>query len=117
MGVSSINEKNAVVLLGNFRFLQTGIEPSVINNLVSFAAITSAVRTINSTSGCPSGFVGRFTLNARLTDKGGNPSLAALKAKVMTLTNGDTSYARASASVRSKTSDLHTGNGRQQAIA
>jgi hypothetical protein len=60
-----------------------------VNNLVSFTPLSSSFATTTNTSGCPSGFVGKFSFNARLTDKSTSPALAELMAKVTTLTNNN----------------------------
>jgi hypothetical protein len=57
----------------------------VVNDLVSFEPITSSFTTTSDTSGCPSGFVGRFDFDAKLTNISGS-SLSSLLTQVATLT-------------------------------
>jgi hypothetical protein len=57
----------------------------VVNDLVSFEPITSSFTTTADTSGCPSGFVGRFDFDAKLTNISGS-SLSSLLTQVATLT-------------------------------
>ena len=61
---------------------------TVVNNLVSFAPIEASFKTIFNTAGCPSGFVGKFIFDARLTNKNNSP-VSALMATVTALTNGN----------------------------
>jgi hypothetical protein len=70
--------------------LATKLLPTTnVNNLVTFAPLASTAKTTANTLGCPAGFVGKFSFNARLTDKSGSPSLTNLLAKVTTLSNGN----------------------------
>ena len=64
-------------------------EPTIVNNLVTFAPINSSIATTSNASGCPAGFVGKFSFNARLIDKNTSPPLSDLMAKVTTLSNGN----------------------------
>jgi serine protease len=61
----------------------------VVNNLVSFAPIEASFKTTFNTVGCPSGFVGKFIFDARLTNKDNSPPVSALMARVTALTNGN----------------------------
>jgi serine protease len=61
---------------------------TVVNNLVSFAPIEASFKTTFNTAGCPSGFVGKFIFDARLTNKNNSP-VSALMATVTALTNGN----------------------------
>jgi hypothetical protein len=63
--------------------------PSIVNNLVSFAPLSSTFITTSNTTGCPPGFLGKFSFRARLRDKTTSPGLYDLLAKVTTLTNGN----------------------------
>ena len=63
--------------------------PPVINNLVTFAPVPSTFRSTSDVSACPAGFVGKFTLTARLGVKNGSPPLYDLMAKVTALSNGN----------------------------
>lgn len=63
--------------------------PAGVNDLATFVPITSSFRATSNTSGCPAGFVGKFSFNARLADKNTSPPLSDLMAKVTTLTNGN----------------------------
>jgi hypothetical protein len=76
------------VSAGQFTGTMTPIVPAA-NNLVTFAPINSTFQTTANTSGCPAGFVGKFSFNARLTDKKSSPALSRLLVKVTTLTNGN----------------------------
>ena len=63
--------------------------PVVVNNFVTFAPVTSSFSTTANTSGCPAGFVGKFSFNARLADKSNSPALSNLLVKVTALSNGN----------------------------
>ena len=63
--------------------------PPVVNALVTFVPLTSTYQTTSNTTGCPGGFVGKFSFTARLMDKSTSPSLADLRVQVHTLTNGN----------------------------
>jgi hypothetical protein len=60
-----------------------------INDKVSFEPIASTFRTTSNTNGCPSGFVGKLSFNARLTDKNTSPPLSSLIIQVANITNGN----------------------------
>jgi hypothetical protein len=69
--------------------VEAGIkEPEIINTLVSFNAVASSYKTTTDTSGCPAGFVGKFSFNSTLKNTK-NASLYSLIVKVATLTNGN----------------------------
>lgn len=63
--------------------------PELINGLVSFVPTDSTFETTTDTSGCPAGFVGKFSFDARLTNQSSTASFSHLMAKITTLTNGD----------------------------
>jgi len=63
-------------------------EPAVINSSVTFVPLGSTFKTVTNTSGCPAGFVGKFSFKARLTNKS-NSQLSDLLVKVATLSNGN----------------------------
>ena len=69
------------------RFSFTPVE--IINDLINFVPITSTYRTTSQTAGCPSGFVGKFSFDARLTNENSSPPISGLIAKVKTLTSGN----------------------------
>jgi hypothetical protein len=60
-----------------------------INPEVTFTPIASTYRTIGNTTGCPLGFVGKFTFTALLTNKIGSPAIPGITVRVVTLTNGN----------------------------
>ena len=60
----------------------------VVNDSVSFEPITSSFNTTAGTSGCPPGFVGKFSFDATLTNISGS-SLLGLVAQVSNLTAGN----------------------------
>jgi hypothetical protein len=61
---------------------------SVVNQLVSFVPIESSFRTTSNTAGCPAGFAGKFTFDAKLASENSSP-VAALMTKVTHLTSGN----------------------------
>lgn len=66
--------------------------PKISSTLITFDAIKTSYKTLSDTTGCPSGFVGKFSFDARLTNKSDNPShpsLSDLIVEVKTLTNGN----------------------------
>lgn len=63
--------------------------PEIINALVTFVPIRSTYQTTSDTTGCPPGFVGKFSFDARLTNKNSSPPLSGLVVQVKTLTNGN----------------------------
>jgi hypothetical protein len=60
----------------------------VVNDLVAFEPIPATFNTTSDTSGCPSGFVGKFGFDARLTNISGS-SLANLVTQVTSLTGSN----------------------------
>jgi hypothetical protein len=60
-----------------------------VNDLVTLEPIESTYQTTSDTTGCPPGFVGKFSFDAKLTNKGGSPSLSNLVVLVKKLTNGN----------------------------
>jgi len=63
--------------------------PEIINDLVLFEPIKSTYTTTSDTIGCPPGFVGKFSFDAKLTNKGSSPPLSNLVVQVKKLTNGN----------------------------
>jgi hypothetical protein len=61
--------------------------PPLVNDWVNLVTLSSTFRTVTDTTGCPAGFVGKFTFTARLTDKLTSPPLTSLGVRVNTLTN------------------------------
>ena len=64
-------------------------QPELVNNFISFIPNTSTFETNSDTSGCPTGFLGKFSFNARLADDSTSPSLSHLMVTVTTLSNGN----------------------------
>ncbi|MGE0469387.1 MAG: hypothetical protein AB7L09_10130 [Nitrospira sp.] len=62
---------------------------SLVNDLVTFEPLASTYRTTSDSTGCPSGFVGKFGFDARLTNENSSPPLSDLAVKVKTLSNGN----------------------------
>lgn len=62
--------------------------PVIINNMLEFNAIESTFMFSSDISGCPDGFVGKFSFDARLINKNANP-ISNLLGNVVTLTNGN----------------------------
>ncbi len=60
----------------------------VINSSVTFVPLSSTFKTVTNTSGCPAGFVGKYSFDARLTNIS-NSQLRALQVKVVTLSKGN----------------------------
>lgn len=96
LGVTSTSGITRVVIQGDpfgFSFvlddLTFTITPTVINHLVSFVPLPSTYTTTANTTGCPSGFVGKFQFQARLTNKSTSPPLTNLAIQVKTLTNNN----------------------------
>jgi hypothetical protein len=63
------------------------VAPAVVNALVSFDPLESTFMTTADTTGCPAEFVGKFSFDARLTNKSSSPPLSDLMVQVATLTN------------------------------
>jgi Tol biopolymer transport system component len=60
-----------------------------VDSLVTFTPLPSTYRTVSNTTGCPAGFVGKFTFTAQLTNKPTGPGMPGLDVLVQTLTNGN----------------------------
>lgn len=63
--------------------------PEIINDLVIFEPITSTYTTTSDTTGCPPEFIGKFSFDAKLTNRGSSPPLSNLVAQVKKLTKGN----------------------------
>ena len=63
----------------------------IINDLVTFEPLAPTYRTTTNPTGCPAGFVGTFSFDARLTakDSRGSHDHSDLAVKVTTLSNGN----------------------------
>jgi hypothetical protein len=57
----------------------------IVNEFVSFEPLTSTFNTTSDTTGCPSGFAGKFSFDSKLTNIS-DRSLSSLLAQVVTLT-------------------------------
>jgi hypothetical protein len=79
----------AAAMLGRGTWLlpdvSQGFGLRLVNDLVSFEPITSTFKTTSDTTGCPPGFVGKFSFDAMLTNISGS-SLSSLVAQVAALT-------------------------------
>ncbi|MCP5004591.1 MAG: hypothetical protein GY941_11740 [Planctomycetes bacterium] len=64
------------------------LEPQIVNNHVTFKPIRSTYKTTHDTTGCPEGFVGKFSFDARLTNISSS-SLSNIMIKIAELTNGN----------------------------
>src|SRR5262249_7261403 len=64
-------------------------QPGNVDKLLTFVPAPSSFKTVTDTTGCPAGFVGKFSFDATLTSLAGNPPLSNLMLKVLTLTNGN----------------------------
>lgn len=62
--------------------------PIIVNNLVTFAPISSTYQYTSNTTGCPTGYVGKYSFKAKLTNTSSN-LLSNLAVKVTTLTNNN----------------------------
>lgn len=60
----------------------------IVDPLVTFTTMPP-FRTTSSTGGCPSGFVGKFSFDARLTNNPDSPFLFNLRVQIASLTNGN----------------------------
>lgn len=60
----------------------------IVNNFVTLVPLDSTFETTSDTSGCPSGFLGRFSFDARLTNEADTP-LSHLMMRTIELTNGN----------------------------
>jgi hypothetical protein len=56
---------------------------------VTFTPLSSTYRTLSDTGGCPTGFVGKFTFTARLTNQPSSPAMPGVNISVRKLTNGN----------------------------
>lgn len=61
----------------------------IVNGLVTFDPIQSTYQTTSDTTGCPPGFVGKFSFDAKLINMGSSPPLSKLAVQVNHLTNGN----------------------------
>jgi probable HAF family extracellular repeat protein len=59
------------------------------NSWVTFAPASATYRTLSDTTGCPAGFVGKFTFTALLKHKSTGPAMPGMTVHVQTLTNGN----------------------------
>jgi uncharacterized membrane protein len=84
-----INQRGQIVGFyspGNHGFIATPEEN--LNDMVTFEPVVESFRTVSNTDGCPSGFVAKFTFDAKLTNTGPS-SLSSLVARVSDLTGGN----------------------------
>jgi hypothetical protein len=65
------------------------IAPESVSDLITIKAIESTFKTVPSTAGCSSGFVGTFSFDAKLVNKSSSPPLSDLIVEVLTLTSGN----------------------------
>jgi hypothetical protein len=79
-GFGLIQADRAVAALG------PGSQERLVNSLVTFEPITATFNTSSDTTGCPSGFAGKFSFDAMLANIS-NRSLSSLVAQVATLTD------------------------------
>jgi hypothetical protein len=88
-GFGLIQADQALATLG------VGSQERLVNSLVTFELVPSTFNTTSDITGCPSGFIGKFGFDAKLTNVS-NSSLSSLVTRVATLTgdnllqNGDT---------------------------
>lgn len=61
----------------------------LVNDVVSLTTLADTYRTAADSTGCPAGFMGTFSLVARLASRDSSPSLRDLRVQVITLTNGN----------------------------
>jgi hypothetical protein len=61
----------------------------IVNDFVTLVPLAATYRTTSDSTGCPSGFVGKFGFDARLTNENSSPPLSDLAVKVKTLSNGN----------------------------
>jgi hypothetical protein len=83
------NTTGRLVAFTHGRGAFTLLTSTVVNNLVSLDPLPSTFDTTSDTTGCPSGFVGKFSFDARLTNQGSSPPLSNLRANVTALTKGN----------------------------
>jgi hypothetical protein len=60
-----------------------------VNDRVSLTALRPTFRTILDTTGCPAGFVGEFSFDARLTNQPFSPLFEQLEIRVSSISNGN----------------------------
>ena len=60
-----------------------------VNSDVTFTPLTSTYRTVSDATGCPAGFVGKFTFTALLTNKPTSAAMPGVAVRVLTLSNGN----------------------------
>ena len=65
------------------------LPPKNADDLVTFVPLASTYRTSSAPADCPSGFVGQFSFEARLTVKNSSPPISDLAVQVKNLTNGN----------------------------
>jgi hypothetical protein len=73
----------------NDAFVAKITSTNIVNDLVTFVPLAPTYRTTADPTGCPSGFVGKFSFDAQLTSKNSSPPLSDLAVQVKTLTNGN----------------------------
>jgi hypothetical protein len=95
--MSSQSHQRHIVSVGVWAFILLAI-PGIastdslgfnVNSEVTFIPITSSIRTVTSTTGCPPGFAGKFTFTATLTNKPVSSAMPGISVRVLTLTNGN----------------------------
>ena len=74
--------------IGAYEFNSTPVGLENIDNFVTFEPMISTYKTTSVTTGCPSGFVGKFGFAAALRNISDKP-LSKLMTEVKTLTNGN----------------------------
>jgi len=65
------------------------LEKVIINDRVTFVPLRPTFASTRDTTGCPSGFVGKFSFDARLTNISEDSSLSDLMVEVANITNGN----------------------------
>jgi hypothetical protein len=94
LSVGGINDSGQIVALARDSQGVTNaviLDPATVNvnSLVTFMPMTSSYHTSSDTTGCPTGFAGKFTFTATLANKSTSPALSTVAVKVVTLTNGN----------------------------
>jgi hypothetical protein len=74
---------------GDDAFVAKIASASIVNDFVTFEPLAATYRTTTDPTGCPSGFVGTFGFDARLTNQNSSPPLSDLAVKVKALSNGN----------------------------
>ena len=74
--------------IGAFEFGAQPAQPEVVNDFVTFDRLEDTFQTTTDPTGCPAGFVGKFSFEARLTNIS-SQALADLEVEVTTLTGGN----------------------------